>query len=63
MTAAFNPHDWRSRKVREWPLLLLRFAITREASDRLAVLVMADELDGVGIERRPAAPTFFCQNE
>jgi hypothetical protein len=51
--------DWRDRKVREWLLLLLRFAITREPSDRSAALAMADELDSLGVRWRPAAPRFF----
>jgi hypothetical protein len=55
-----GPNDWRERKVQEWLLLLLRFAVTRHASDRLAVSAMADELDSLGeLEWRPAAPSFF----
>jgi hypothetical protein len=38
---AFSSDDWRERKVREWLLLMLRFAVTREARDRLAVLAIA----------------------
>ena len=45
MVGETGSHDWRDRQVREWLLLLLRFAITREQSDRSAVLAMADELD------------------
>jgi hypothetical protein len=51
--------DWQERRVREWLLLLLRFAITREPSDRTAVLAMADELDSLGARWRPNAPRFF----
>jgi len=54
-------NDWRDRKLREWLLLLLRFAVTREAADRWAVLVMADELDSLGMRWRPAAPSFFVR--
>jgi hypothetical protein len=59
MGAAIGCYDWRDRKLREWLLLLLRFAVTREASDESAVLAMADELDSLGLRWRPAAPTFF----
>lgn len=51
--------DWRDRKIREWLLLLLRYAVTREAADRFAVLALADELDSVGVWWRPSAPSFF----
>jgi hypothetical protein len=61
MLTAFDYHDWRDRKVREWLLLLLRFAITRELSDRSAALAMADELDSLGSRWRPASPHFFLR--
>jgi hypothetical protein len=51
--------DWRDKKVREWQLLLLRFAITREPADQIAVLALAEELDSVGVWWRPAGPSFF----
>jgi hypothetical protein len=53
--------DWRDRKIREWLLILLRFAITRETADRAAVLAMADELDSLNVSWRPSAPTFFAR--
>jgi hypothetical protein len=61
MDAETGSHDWRGRKLREWLLLLLRFAVTREPSDRSAVLAMADELDSLGTRWRPVAPTFFLR--
>lgn len=51
--------DWRDRKIREWLLLLLRFAVTRQAADRFAALTLADELDAIGVWWRPSAPSFF----
>ena len=51
--------DWRDKKIREWQLLLLRFAITREPADQTAVLAHAEELDSVGVWWRPAGPSFF----
>jgi hypothetical protein len=59
--AAIGAHDWRERKVREWLLLLLRFAVTREPADQLAVLAMAEEIDSLGLWWRPVAPRFFLR--
>jgi hypothetical protein len=53
--------DWRERRIREWLLLLLRFAVTREPSDRAAALAFADELDSLGGDWRPNAPHFFLR--
>ena len=54
-------HDWRDRKVREWLLLLLRFAVTREPSDQSAAIALADELNSSDGRWRPAAPSFFLR--
>ena len=59
ITAETGSRDWRDRNIREWLLLLLRFAVTREPADRSAVLALGDELDSVGVWWRPAAPSFF----
>jgi hypothetical protein len=59
MIAQFDPQDWRERRVREWLLLLLRFAFTHEPSDQLGVLAMADELDSLGMQWRPGGLSFF----
>ena len=61
MTSEFGSHDWRGRKLQEWLLLLLRYAVTREPSDRSAALAMADELDSLGGQWRPGAPRFFLK--
>jgi hypothetical protein len=61
MAALMGPNDWQDRKVREWLLLLLRFAVTREPLDQAAALAMADELDSVSPRWRPAAPSFFSR--
>jgi hypothetical protein len=45
--------------VREWLLLLLRFAITRQPSDRSAVCAMAEQLDSLGRQGTPSAFHFF----
>jgi hypothetical protein len=59
MTVQFSLHDWQEHKLQEWLLLLLRFSITREFRDRAAVLAMADELDSLSVQWRPASPSFF----
>ena len=61
MIGEFGSHDWRGRKRQEWLLLLLRYAVTRELSDRSAAFAMADELDSLGGQWRPAAPRFFLK--
>src|SRR5258708_6475031 len=47
------------RKIRNWLLLLLRFAVTRASADRLAALAAADELDASEARGTTAAPSFF----
>jgi hypothetical protein len=61
MLVEIGSQDWRDRKLREWLLLLLRFAITRETTDQSAALTQADELDSLGLRWRPAAPRFFLR--
>jgi hypothetical protein len=54
-----SSQDWRAARIREWLLLLLRFAITRDAKDEAAALAVADEIDALGLRWRPSAPSFF----
>jgi hypothetical protein len=61
MAIEFGSHDWPERMVREWLLLLLRFAVTLEPSDRSAALAKADQLDSLGMQWRPTAPRFFLR--
>jgi hypothetical protein len=51
--------EWRVAQIREWLLLLLRFAITRDPSDQAAVLFVANEIDSLGPRRTQSAPSFF----
>jgi hypothetical protein len=55
----FVSQDWRVKRIREWLLLLLRFAVTRDAKDEVAALAMADEIDAIGQRWRPPGPSFF----
>jgi hypothetical protein len=52
----FSSGDWQDGRIREWLLLLLRFAITCDPKDKAAALAMADAL---GQQCHPSAPTFF----
>lgn len=61
MAAGFEVRDWPDRKVREWLLLLLTFAVTREPKDQSAALAMADELDSLGVRWQRTAPRFFVR--
>jgi hypothetical protein len=55
-----------ARSLRAWQLAILRFAVTFDTADHLAVLMIAAELDGVGPgkgPRRDDAPEFsFFRN-
>ena len=55
----FGSQDWRAGRIREWLLLLVRFAITCDPKDQAAVFAMADEIDALGLQWRPSAPSFF----
>jgi hypothetical protein len=55
----FGSQDWRAERIREWLLLLLRFAVTRNAKDEASASAMADEIDALGRRWRPSAPGFF----
>jgi hypothetical protein len=61
MNAALGSDALRERKIRNWLLALLRFAVTRESPDRLAVLTAADDLDASGA-KGSAVPRFFTRS-
>jgi hypothetical protein len=37
--------DWHAKTVRAWHLAILRFAVTLDNADRLAVMAIANEID------------------
>ena len=43
---------WEARALRAWHLAVLRFAVTLENADRLAVLAIAAEIDRLGPSHR-----------
>jgi hypothetical protein len=48
--------EWRAKTLRAWQLAILRFAVTLDNADRLAVLAIAAEIDRLGPspDHRPA---------
>jgi hypothetical protein len=56
---AIASQDRRAGQLREWLLLILRFAVTRDSNDQAGVFGKADELDSLGLQWRPSAPSFF----
>jgi hypothetical protein len=56
---AADAQDHRAGQVREWLFLLLRFAITRDPEDQLAVLMTANAIDSLGRQWGRPAPRFF----
>jgi hypothetical protein len=53
--------EWRSKKVRDWLLAILRFAVTLEKSDRATVLTLASEMDRPGSRVASTAFAFFIR--
>ena len=51
--------DRRAGRIREWLLLLLRFAVTRDSQDEATACALADQIDAVGLQSQLTAPTFF----
>lgn len=56
MPAGTDPPDLGERKLRDWMLCLLRFAITQNPEDQAEALALASELDMQGDSR---SLTFF----
>lgn len=48
--------EWHAKTLRAWQLTILRFAVTLDNADRLAVLAIASEIDRLGPQHdsRPA---------
>jgi hypothetical protein len=48
MSSNISGMEWYARTLRAWQLALLRFAVTLDNADRLAVVAIANELDRLG---------------
>jgi hypothetical protein len=51
----------RAKKVGDWLLAILRFAVTLEQADRTTVLAIADEMDRSGFRVDNTAFAFFAR--
>jgi hypothetical protein len=60
MRDAAAHEERRTKKVRDWLLAILRFAVTLEQADRATVVTMAKEMDGFG-SRDQTAFAFFVR--
>src|SRR6266436_7335690 len=48
MSWNFPGAEWNARTLRAWQLAILRFAVTLDNADRLAVMAIANEIDRLG---------------
>jgi hypothetical protein len=48
MSSSAPGSDWHARTLRAWQLAILRFAVTLDNADRLAVMAIASEIDRLG---------------
>jgi hypothetical protein len=48
MTSNASEVEWNARTVRAWQLAILRFAVTLDNDDKLAVMAIANEIDRLG---------------
>jgi len=52
--------EWRERRLHDWLLAVVRFAVMLEAADRRAVLARAREMDGLGSARGRVTFSYFA---
>ena len=57
MSQSVSESDCNARTVRAWQLAILRFAVTLDNADRLAVMAIASEIDRLG-PRHDGKPDF-----
>lgn len=53
MSANVSGAEWRAKTLRAWQLAILRFAVTLDNADRLAVMAIAGEIDRLGHDSKP----------
>jgi hypothetical protein len=62
MSSNASSDEWRARTLRGWQLAILRFAVTLDSADRLAVLAIAAEMDGLDpLQNRKSVFGFFSR--
>lgn len=47
MSSCVPGNEWHARTLRAWQLAILRFAVTLDDADRLAILAIAHQIDGL----------------
>lgn len=57
MSASVQGIEWYAKTLRAWQLAILRFAVTLDNADRLAVLMIASEIDRLD-PRQDGKPDF-----
>ena len=57
MSLNFSGAEWNARTLRAWQLAILRFAVTLDNAERLAVMAIANEIDRLG-SRHDGKPDF-----
>lgn len=50
--------EWHAKTLRAWQLAVLRFAVTLDNADRLAVMAIANEIDRLATQSGAARPDF-----
>jgi len=61
MEEAATKNEWQSGKIKNWLLTLLRFAVTRDNTDRVCVLETAREIDRLSGGVGDASFSFFVR--
>lgn len=61
MEEAAAQGEWQSRKIKNWLLTLLRFAVTRDDTDKMCVLELAREIDRRNIASGETTFSFFVR--
>ena len=51
MSSSVPGKEWHAKTLRAWQLAILRFAVTLDNADRLAVMGIASEIDRLGPEQ------------
>lgn len=59
--AAATEREWQSRKIKNWLLTVLRFAMTRDETDRICVLEIAREFDRKSSGAGETSFSFFAR--
>jgi hypothetical protein len=63
MSSSVPGGEWHARTLRAWQLAMLRFAVTLDNADRLAVMAIASEIDRLGPQHGGKADFgFFRRN-